>query len=236
MYPFLYIICWTPDAVINLRPKDANPSKILFTYAFMTMLVHGSVFGTFFLNSNKVVKERWYYFLRNNLIIIYDTLGLDWGGLISDEEAIAAGWTRNSSVFSSSTNESQSSKTADLTSSSNTRSTRSGSWLSSAFSTSNESDIRTTHTGKSSSWYRGDHSVSMNRPSVLNLGPDASDVTEEVDYIHPKRKARTTRASEHAIETTGQMHRITRMASVTEDSIPNTMNPIVNPTMNPTNV
>ena len=74
----------------------------------------------------------------------------------------------------------------------------------------------------------------MNRPSVLNLGPDASDVTEEVDYIHPKRKARITRASEHAIETTGQMHRITRMASVTEDSIPNTMNPIVNPTMNPT--
>ena len=29
----------------------------------------------------------------------------------------------------------------------------------------------------------GGHSVSMSRPSLLDLGPDASDVTEEVDYM-----------------------------------------------------
>ena len=65
---------------------------------------------------------------------------------------------------------------------------------------------------------------STSRPSLLDLGPDAMDVTEEVDYV--QRRARPPPASKRAIETTESVLRRARTDAVVGSEMTST---VVNP-------
>ena len=208
-YPLIFIICWTPDACINLDSHDRDPPRQVTEFAIMSMILQGFFFGIVFFSCNKVVRDRWYYLIRNNLIALYDALGLDWAVLLSDEEAAAAGCggihslrvsslttpTFSTTDTAGNQNEGGRSTIGNTDSNVNTKSLSSiggGSTLASA-ATSNYVLRNSSLTPgervdvvKSREGSLRDSSLTMQRPSLLELPPDVADVEEEVDYIKPK--------------------------------------------------
>lgn len=189
-YPLLFIICWSPDASINLNARDESPPAALVKFAIMTMILQGTFFGIVFFASNKVVRNRWYFLLRNNLILIYDVLGLDWGELVSKEEAsVIAGGAKD-------VQDRKSTITVDdhFSPGPAMRSLESAESMRSKPDSEGRIEDGPDVSDKMDASDRGSHVKSdrlsaMTRPSLLDLGPDALDVTAEVDYIQPREAA-----------------------------------------------
>ena len=178
-YPAIFILCWTPDAMVNLDKEESALDQDLSLIAILLMTLEGVWFAIVFFFCNKVVRQRWYYLIRNLYIDLLDRLGYDWRGLL--EEDVFG----NELELGCSTND-ETMKDLSRSASPSTQETRqAGAAL---HSSAHHTCVQENLDPRRSSGHG-----TTSRPSLMELGPNAIDVTSEVDYVQPAAERREER-------------------------------------------
>ena len=88
------IVCWAPDSYVNLR-TESELQKVLREFAVMTMILFGSLFGLSSLSVIEWLEKGGTSFFGTTSSSFLTTR--DWLFLLSEEEAISAGMSRETS-------------------------------------------------------------------------------------------------------------------------------------------